>query len=80
MSAVDISAALVNDHPNDLEARRDLLISTERIGDVLQATGDTANALDHQRNQRLNALLFNRRNRVIGTLYSAHNYPISRFR
>ncbi|MFL6216900.1 MAG: protein kinase domain-containing protein [Blastocatellia bacterium] len=47
--ALAISAALVNDHPNDLEARRDLLISTERIGDVLQATGDTANALDHQR-------------------------------
>jgi serine/threonine protein kinase/tetratricopeptide (TPR) repeat protein len=47
--ALAISDALVKDHPNDLVARRDLLISTERIGDVLQATGDTAGALDHQR-------------------------------
>jgi non-specific serine/threonine protein kinase/serine/threonine-protein kinase len=47
--ALAISEALVKDHPNDLAMRRDLLVSTERIGDVLQATGDTAGALEHQR-------------------------------
>jgi eukaryotic-like serine/threonine-protein kinase len=47
--ALAISEALVNDHPNDVDMQRDLLVSYERIGDVLLATGDTAAALDHQR-------------------------------
>ncbi|HKP11824.1 MAG TPA: hypothetical protein VJZ91_06920, partial [Blastocatellia bacterium] len=47
--ALAISEALVSDHPSDAGMRRDLLVSTERIGDVLQATGDTAGALEYQR-------------------------------
>jgi eukaryotic-like serine/threonine-protein kinase len=47
--ALTINEALVGDHPNDVDMRRDLLVSYERIGDVLLATGDTNGALDHQR-------------------------------
>jgi eukaryotic-like serine/threonine-protein kinase len=47
--ALAISEALVRDHPGDVDMRRDLLVSYERIGDVLLATGDTAGALEHQR-------------------------------
>ncbi|MFL6274275.1 MAG: protein kinase domain-containing protein [Blastocatellia bacterium] len=47
--ALAISEALVKDHPNDIPMRRDLLVSYERIGDVLLATGETTGALEHQR-------------------------------
>ncbi len=47
--ALAICEALVKDHPKDAGMQRDLLVSYERIGDVLQAMGDTAGALDMQR-------------------------------
>ncbi|MEN3335418.1 MAG: eukaryotic-like serine/threonine-protein kinase [Blastocatellia bacterium] len=47
--ALAISEASVKDHPNDVDMQRDLLVSYERIGNLLLATGDTAAALENHR-------------------------------
>jgi non-specific serine/threonine protein kinase/serine/threonine-protein kinase len=47
--ALAISEAVVAANPNDAEARRDMLVSYERIGDTLSATGDMAGAVESQR-------------------------------
>jgi tetratricopeptide (TPR) repeat protein len=40
-----ISQKLANDYPDDLEIRRNLSVSYERLGDAMQAEGDMDSAL-----------------------------------
>jgi serine/threonine protein kinase/tetratricopeptide (TPR) repeat protein len=47
--ALAISEAVVAANPTDNEARRDVLVSRERIGDTLSATGDMAGAVENHR-------------------------------
>ena len=47
--AVAISESLVAAHPSDAAMRSDLVVSYQRIGNVLSASGDVAGALQNQR-------------------------------